>query len=165
MFQRLNFRNGNLVHVNLCRKHFVSELIYVSLNLREKVSCFWFKINISWKTSQNWQENIDKTCQSLTNYSESILCVPHKQKSWSKGPFKYYVMIGLGGWVGSENGHFYLLSVHWGAGWMGQKKSKKNAYVIFEWSPRRTSFWHAHTKYSFSVLFFLFFSLMKMKLE
>ena len=36
------------------------------------------------------------------------------------------------GLVGSENGHFCLLSVH--RGLVGQKMSKKTAYVIFEWS-------------------------------
>ena len=71
---------------NLCKWiNFSPVLLWVWITDRIlMVGCFWFKINISWKTSQNWQENIDKTCQSLTNYSESILCVPHKQKSWSK---------------------------------------------------------------------------------
>ena len=38
--------------------------------------------------------------------------------------------------MGSENGHFCLLSVH--RGWVGEsEKVQKSAYVIFEWSLRK----------------------------
>ena len=45
----------------------------------------------------------------------------------------YYVSTGLGGWVGSEIGHFCLLAVH--RDWVGGLENPpKHAYVIFEWS-------------------------------
>ena len=49
-----------------------------------------------------------------------------------KGPFKYYVSNGMGGWV-KKLAIFCLLTVH--REWVdGLENPPKHAYVIFEWS-------------------------------
>jgi hypothetical protein len=45
----------------------------------------------------------------------------------------------VGGWMDSEIGHFYLLTVH--IEWVGRLENPpKHAYVIFEWSLNKDNF-------------------------
>ena len=80
-------------------------------------------------------------------WARSISCnknsMEWKRPFSSKGPIIYYVSTGLGGWVGSGNNNFCLLSGHWinhpfiVVGLVGQKMSQKTDYVIYEWSLRQ----------------------------